>query len=100
MLLRQALRTPSAQRRRFGYRWLWILRRRESRTDNHKRVLRIYPEEGLPVKRRIKKRTANGRGVKPLAAQRPNQRWSLDWVNDPLADGTTRKFAPTTHCSI
>jgi putative transposase len=88
--LRQALRTKAAQRRRFGYRRLWILLRREGWTDNHKRVLRIYQEEGLQVKRRIKKRTAKGRGVKPLAALRPNQRWSLDFVSDQLADG--RRF--------
>lgn len=88
--LRQALRTKAAQRRRFGYRRLWILLRREGWTDNHKRVLRIYQEAGLQVKRRIKKRTAKGRGIKPLAAQRPNQRWSLDFVSDQLADG--RRF--------
>jgi len=42
------------------------------------------------VKRRIKKHTAKWRGQKPVVAQRPNQRWSLDFMSDQLADG--RRF--------
>jgi putative transposase len=45
--LRQALREKAAQRRRFGYRRLWIVLRREGWTDNQKRVYRLYREEGL-----------------------------------------------------
>jgi putative transposase len=88
--LRQALREKAAQRRRFGYRRLCVVLRRDGWTDNHKRVFRIYQEEGLQVKRRIKKRTAKWRGEKPAVAQRPNQRWSLDFMSDQLADG--RRF--------
>src|SRR5207253_2998725 len=67
--LRQALREKAAQRRRFGYRRLWIVLRREGWTDNHKRVFRLYREEVLQVRRRIRKRTAKWRGQKPVAAQ-------------------------------
>jgi putative transposase len=88
--LRQALREKAAQRRRFGYRRLLIVLQRDGWTDNHKRVFRLYREEGLQVKRRIKKRTAKWRGEKPVVAQRPNQRWSLDFMSDQLADG--RRF--------
>jgi putative transposase len=88
--LRQALREKAAQRRRFGYRRLCVVLRRDGWTDNHKRVFRLYREEGLQVKRRIRKRTAKWRGEKPAAAQRPNQRWSLDFMSDQLADG--RRF--------
>lgn len=88
--LRHALREQAAQRRRFGYRRLGVVLRREGWTDNHKRVFRIYQEEGLQVKRRIKKHTAKWRGEKPVAAQRPNQRWSVDFMSDQLADG--RRF--------
>jgi putative transposase len=88
--LRRALREKAAQRRRFGYRRLLIVLQRDGWTDNHKRVFRIYRQEGLQVKRRIKKRTAKWRGEKPMAAQRPNQRWSLDFMSDQLADG--RRF--------
>jgi len=85
--LRRALREKAAQRRRFGYRRLVVLLRREGWTDNHKRIFRLYQEERLQVKRRIKKHTAKWRGKTPAAAQRPNQRWSLDFMSDQLADG-------------
>ena len=88
--LRQALRAKAAQRRRFGYRRLHVVLRREGWPDNHKRMFRIYQEEGLQVKRRVKKHTAKWRGEKPAAAARPNQRWSLDFMSDQLADG--RRF--------
>ena len=44
--LRQALREQASQRRRFGYRRLCVVLRRDGWTDNHKRVLRLYREEG------------------------------------------------------
>lgn len=88
--LREALKQKAAQRRRFGYRRLLVLLRREGWTDNHKRVLRIYQEERLQVKRRTRKHTAQWRGEKPQATQRLNQRWSLDFLSDQLADG--RRF--------
>jgi len=88
--LRQAIREKAAQRRRFGYRRLGIVLRREGWTANHKRIFRIYQEEGLQVKRRIKKHPAKWRGEKPVAAHRPNQRWSVDFMSDQLADG--RRF--------
>jgi putative transposase len=87
--LRQALREKAAQRRRFGYRRLCVVLRRDGWTDNHKRVWRIYREEGLQVRRRLKKRTAKWRGETPAVAHRPNQRWSLDFMSDQLADGRT-----------
>jgi putative transposase len=88
--LRQALREKAAQRRRFGYRRLHVLLRREGWNDNHKRVYRVYRELGLQVKRRSRKHAAKWRGEKPVVAQRPNQRWSLDFMSDQLADG--RRF--------
>jgi len=88
--LRQWLRQRAAQRRRFGYRRLWVLLRREGWRDNHKRVFRIYQEEHLQVSVRKRKRTARWRGEKPAPAERANQRWSLDFVSDQLANG--RRF--------
>jgi putative transposase len=88
--LRQWLRQRAAQRRRFGYRRLLVLLRREGWRDNHKRVFRLYQEEHLQVSVRKRKRTAQWRGQKPAPAERPNQRWSLDFVSDQLANG--RRF--------
>jgi len=85
--LREALRQAAQQRRRYGYRRLTWLLRRQGWTDNHKRIERIYRQEGLQVRRRSRKRLT--RTVRqPL--ERPtaiNQRWSMDFVQDSLADG-------------
>ena len=85
--LRQRLCTLAAERRRFGYRRLWVLLRREGFEVNHKRVYRLYREEGLTVRRRKRKRvTSIARVPRPTPA-RPNQRWSMDFVSDALANG-------------
>jgi len=47
--LRARLRELAAERRRFGYRRLGYLLAREGMTPNHKKLLRIYPEENLRV---------------------------------------------------
>ena len=50
--LRERLRSLAAERRRFGYRRLTVLLRREGWAVNPKRVYRLYREEGLAVRRR------------------------------------------------
>jgi len=88
--LRAALRQHAARRRRFGYRRLHVLLAREGWQVNHKRVLRVYQEERLQVKQRRRKATRQARTEKPVAADRMNQRWALDFVSDQLANG--RRF--------
>ena len=51
--LRVRLRDLASQRRRFGYRRLHVLIRREGTLVNHKKLRRIYRDEGLQVRRRI-----------------------------------------------
>ncbi len=85
--LRARLRDLAAARPRFGYRRLRVLLRREGHPVNHKRIHRLYREEGLAVRRRKRKRVATGRGVRPLVGTRPNDRWCLDFVSDALASG-------------
>jgi putative transposase len=54
---------------------------------NTKRVYRLYREEGLQIQRvKRVKRAAHVR-VPLSGATRPNQRWSMDFVSDRLADG-------------
>jgi putative transposase len=50
--LRQRLRELAGERRRFGYRRLGYLLSREGMMPNHKKLLRLYREEGLRVRRR------------------------------------------------
>jgi len=61
--------------------------RRQGYTDNHKRIYRVYREEGLQVAVRRKRKTARWRGGKPAASLARNDRWSMDFVSDQLADG-------------
>jgi len=88
--LRERLRALAQERRRFGYRRLHVLLRREGQLVNRKRVQRLYREERLTVRRRGGRKRAVGtrRPIElPLAA---NQRWSLDFVSDQMTDG--RRF--------
>ena len=88
--LREKLRELANQRRRFGYRRLHILLRREGVMINRKKTQRLYKEEGLAVRRRrSRKRAVGTRAPAPVLAL-PNQRWSLDFVHDQMASG--RRF--------
>jgi len=88
--LRERLRALAAVRRRFGYRRLAWLLDREGTKVNLKKVYRLYREEGLAVKRRRGRRRAIGTRAPIVVAQAMNQRWSLDFVSDQLANG--RRF--------
>ena len=52
------LRELAAERPRFGYRRLHLMLKRKGWTINHKLVYRLYRQEGLAVRRRIRKRIA------------------------------------------
>jgi putative transposase len=74
---------------RYGYRRLTVLLRREGWAVNAKRVYRIYREEGLIVRTKQRKKIARReRSPQPLASG-PNECWSMDFLSDKLADGTT-----------
>ena len=85
--VRQRLRDLAAERPRFGYRRLHVLLRREGVLVNHKRVARLYREEGLAVRRRGRKRVARGDRGRPAEPTRPDQLWGLDFVSDALSGG-------------
>jgi putative transposase len=85
--LRERLKELAAERRRFGYRRLHALLRREGWQVDHKAVHRIYVEEGLQVRRRKRKRLARALRQAMLVPQAPNQRWSMDFQHDLLATG-------------
>jgi len=90
VILRHRLRELAAQRRRFGSPRLHVLLKREGLVINHKRTERIYKEEGLALRRkRRRKGTAGARVVIP-APERPNQKWSMDFVADSIVTG--RRF--------
>ena len=57
---------------------------------NHKKLFRLYREEGLAVRRRRGRKRALGTRKPTIVPRRPGERWSLDFVSDSLAEG--RKF--------
>jgi putative transposase len=82
--IKERLRTLAHERRRFGYRRLCVLLRRDGIHANHKRVYRLYAEEKLQVRKRVKRRVTLGRGEPAPAVSKINERWSLDFVHDTL----------------
>jgi putative transposase len=88
--LRRRMRELAAARRRFGYRRLHVLLRREGLVLNRKRTQRLYREEGLMVRRRRGRKRALGTRAPLLGAARPNARWSIDFIHDQMACG--RRF--------
>lgn len=85
--LRTRLRELAAAKPRWGYEQLHVLLRREGRVVNHKKVLRLYREEGLAMsRRRRKKHVAIARVPLPKPTAR-TERWSMDFVSDALFDG-------------
>ncbi len=87
--LRARLRELAQQYPRYGYPTLHGLLKAEQRVVNPKRTYRLYAEEGLQVRTRRRKRLQRPRT--PIALpNRVNERWSMDFVSDQLADG--RRF--------
>lgn len=88
--MRARLKALAGERRRFGYRRLHILLRREDIALNHKKLFRLYREERLTVRRRGGRKRALGTRAPMALPQAVNQRWSLDFVADTLDSG--RRF--------
>jgi len=89
-VVRSRLRELASERRRFGYRRLHILLKREGFDLNWKKLYRLYKEERLTVRKRGGRKRALGTRAPMAVPQSPNQRWSLDFVSDALVDG--RRF--------
>ncbi len=88
--VRERMREIANERRRFGYRRLAILLKREGKGMNLKKVYRLYREERLTVRKRGGRKRALGTRAPMAIPQEPNQRWSLDFLSDLLACG--RRF--------
>jgi putative transposase len=88
--IRAKMREIAGQRRRFGYRRIGLMLEREGIMMNHKKLRRIYGEEGLSVKRRRGRKRALGTRAPMLEPSGPSVRWSLDFVSDSFGDG--RRF--------
>lgn len=93
-ILRERMKAIAVERRRFGYRRIHVLLRREGLRINHKRLFRLYREEKLAVRKRGGRKRAIGTRAPMLVPRMPNERWSLDFVSDQFTDG--RRFRVLT----
>jgi len=92
--LKLRIRDIAQSRPRFGYRRIYVLLRREGWKVNHKRVHRLYVGESLQVRLQKRKKHQSSVRIAQTPATRPNERWSMDFVSDCLADG--RRFRALT----
>ncbi len=78
---------------------------REGMPANHKRVYRLYREEGLAMRIRQRRRIRWTGAVTSPAATRPNERWSMDFVSDCVSTGKVIRMLTlvddcTRECSV
>ncbi len=86
--LRQRIKEIAAVRIRYGYRRIHVLLRREGWLVNHKRIQRLYREEGLNLRaKRPRRHVTAARRLERLPVQRPFQVWAMDFVSDALFNG-------------
>lgn len=74
-------------RGRFGYRRLTVLLRRDGWRVNTKRIYRLYTEEGVMVRNKVRVRAARRNRVPQAVTTAPNPRWSMDFMSKCVADG-------------
>jgi putative transposase len=86
-IIRDRLRAIAEERPRFGYRRLHVMLRRAGLGVNHKRIYRLYRLDGLMVRRKKRKSYSRVQRKPLIVPNGPNERWSMDFTSDQLADG-------------
>jgi len=93
--LRSRVREIAVTRVRYGHWRIYTLLRREGWRDNHKRVYRVYKEEGLNLRsKRPRRNKAAAHRLERPENNSLHKCWSMDFVSDALFDG--RKFRALT----
>ena len=86
--LRLRIHDLAAARMRYGYFRIYILLRREGWLVNHKRVYRLYREDGLSLRlRRLRRSVSAANRERQPAASAANEMWSMNFVSDALFNG-------------
>jgi len=85
--VRAKLRALAAERPRFGYRRLGVMLEREGISINHKRLHRLYREEGLVLRKKRRQRASTAMRAPLIAPRSAGQRYSMDFMSDSLATG-------------
>ena len=97
--LRLRLKELAAARVRYGYRRLHVLLRREGYPVNHKRIYRLYREEGLMIRAKTprRKRSCRYRSGRPVIAA-ANDVWAMDFMAGALFDGRPLRILTVVDC--
>ena len=82
------------KRRRFGCERLHLILKREGLVVNHKRTERIYQEERLTLRIRRRKKLASQGRIEISKAERPDELWAMDFMQDALYDGRRFRVLP------
>lgn len=88
-LIKLRMREIAEMRVRYGFWRIYTVMRREGFTDNHKRMHRIYCEEGLNLRsKRPRRSRASAHRMDRIELLGMNQSWSMDFVSDQLFNGS------------
>ena len=86
--LRMRIKEIASTRIRYGYRRIHVLLLREGWQVNHKRVYRLYKEEGLNLRNKSKRKSISApRAPEKGLASAINDCWAMDFVSDQLYNG-------------
>ena len=96
--LRSRLRDLANQRRRFGYRRLFILLRDQGEPSGINRIYRLYREEGLTVRKRRARRKAVGTRAPSLSRQGRTRagRSTSSTISSPMAGASASSTSSMT----
>jgi putative transposase len=79
----------AAARVAYGYRRIHVMLLREGWHVNHKRVYRLYSQEGLTMRTKSpRRRVSCKRRLERPEPSKPNESWSMDFMADQLSNGT------------
>jgi putative transposase len=96
--LREAITGLAQKKKRWGVPRIVYRLRRDGWVDNHKRIERIYQEEGLQVRRRKGRKAHVGERIPLEKPTGPNQVWAMDFVSDALANKRRVKMLTVIDC--
>jgi putative transposase len=86
--LRMRIREIAMTRASYGYRRIYVMLQREGWKVNHKRVYRLYKEEGLLMRsKRPRRHVTACRRIGRATATAINESWSMDFMSDELYNG-------------
>lgn len=90
--LRKRIKELAHHHPRYGCPRVTVMLHREGWKVNEKRVHRIWKEEGLQVKRKLKKRRRGPKGEVVNKAEYANHVWSYDFMEDRTESGNRIRF--------